>query len=60
MARKKQEIQLQTELETQEEYEDMLSKEGLIGNRVWLQDDQPQPTTTDRPRCTGYSTNFDD
>lgn len=32
MARKKQEIALQTEVETQEEWEDLLSKEGLTGN----------------------------
>jgi hypothetical protein len=31
MARKKQEIALQAEIETQEEWEDMLSKEGLTG-----------------------------
>ena len=31
MARKKQEIALQTMIETQEEWEDMLSKEGLLG-----------------------------
>ena len=29
MARKKQEIALQVEIETQEEWEEMLSKEGL-------------------------------
>lgn len=32
MARKKQEIALQLEIETQEEWEELLSKEGLIGN----------------------------
>ena len=31
MARKGKEIQLQQEIETQEEWEDMLSKEGLCG-----------------------------
>lgn len=31
MARRKQEAQLQQEIETQEEWEDMLSKEGLFG-----------------------------
>ncbi len=31
MARKKQEIALQVEVETQEEWEEMLSKEGLTG-----------------------------
>ena len=31
MARKKQEIALQVEIETQEEWEEMLSKEGLTG-----------------------------
>ena len=32
MARRGKEQQLQQELETQEEWEDMLSKEGLCGN----------------------------
>ena len=31
MARKKQEIALQSEIETQEEWEDMLTKEGVTG-----------------------------
>ena len=31
MARKKQEIALQVEIETQEEWEEMLAKEGLTG-----------------------------
>ena len=31
MARKKQEIALQVEIETQEEWEEMLAKEGLSG-----------------------------
>lgn len=31
MARRKTEAQLQQEIETQEEWEDMLSKEGLFG-----------------------------
>ena len=32
MARKKAEIQLQQVIETQEEWEEMLAKEGLTGN----------------------------
>ncbi|KAJ8320268.1 hypothetical protein KUTeg_001855, partial [Tegillarca granosa] len=32
MARRKQEIALQQEIETQEEWEDVMSKEGLYGN----------------------------
>lgn len=31
MARKKQEIALQLEIETQEQWEELLAKEGLIG-----------------------------
>lgn len=31
MARKKQEVALQLEIETQEEWEELLTKEGLIG-----------------------------
>lgn len=31
MARKKQEVALQTEIESQEEWEEMLGKEGLTG-----------------------------
>lgn len=31
MARKKQEIALQTELETQDEWDEMLAKDGLTG-----------------------------
>lgn len=34
MARKKTEIQLQVEIETQEEWEEMLAKEGLTGQYV--------------------------
>lgn len=34
MARKKQEIALQAEIETQEEWEEMLSKEGLTGTTL--------------------------
>ena len=34
MARKKQEVQLQSMIETQEEWEEMLSKEGLTG--IWF------------------------
>ena len=34
MARKKQEVALQVEIETQEEWEEMLAKEGLTGNVV--------------------------
>lgn len=36
MARKKQEIALQTEIETQEEWEEMLTKEGLVGEFLFL------------------------
>ena len=31
MARRKQEVQLQSEIESTEEFEDMLNKEGLTG-----------------------------
>lgn len=34
MARKKQEIALQIEVETQEEWEEMLGKEGLFGKFI--------------------------
>mgnify|MGYP001796435172 FL=1 len=33
MARKKQEIALQQEIETQEEWEEALTKEGLLGKK---------------------------
>ena len=34
MSRKKQEVALQVEIETQEEWEEMLSKEGLTGEHA--------------------------
>lgn len=34
MARKKQEVALQLEIETQEEWEELLTKEGLIGREL--------------------------
>ena len=37
MARKKQEIALQQEIETQEEWEEALTKEGLLGKKQSLQ-----------------------
>ena len=39
MARKKQDIALQVEIETQEEWEEMLAKEGLTGKlekHAWI------------------------
>lgn len=38
MSKKAKEIQLQSELETTEEFEEMLGREGLTGILVWLQD----------------------
>jgi len=47
MARKKQEIALQQEIETQEEWEELLTKEGLIGMMI-----QANPLITPSAVCT--------
>ena len=51
MSRKKQEVALQVEIETQEEWEEMLSKEGLTGEHdIYFTNLKDIPLSHPQPR----------